>query len=1071
MSTLRQLLKFSPLVIIGILPFSVAAAPIPAQYPVYSLNTKDGVKIGKAGGVVVNGVAQPKPGSLINYIDIGGVQGAVSPLPELPCIPTVVYPSNPQTNGNVDVTGSMTLSNDVIEYYKDIKVKKGAGNNLTVTGAGEEFHVNQLIIEDDATATLGSGTYYFHDRLELKKRATLHLNAGTYYIDELKMDEDARIIIDSGPVIFHITKKLQMDKKRSQVNAGGAPSDLQMYFHPGAEIDQSSGDQLVMSALVYGPQAGQFVLAKNSDFSGAFINGLGKIEIKGDPKNGQTSRFTYSGADQAALSAIQTCVTLDHYTITHDGSGVTCMAETITITPHDTAHLPLDLDNANTITLSTTINGAAATGGDWYLVDPVANTGVLTNLGAGSATYQFNGDGSLGVALAFSYPQLTAAPAPDTLNFNVSDGTFTELSGLALDGTDPLPDADLIFTEAGFQFIDGAGGNVIASQVAGKPSHLPSASQNLFLQAIRTDTTTGSCLPLFADGQVATVELGSSCLDPASCSAGQQVTLYHNATATDSGLPATTPLANPQNPVGGLAYNPVPLRFGANGMAPIAVMAPDAGLQQLHARYPLSHPDATPTGLYMMGSSNGFVVRPFGFDIDFADDRALNGITGASYAADATGSPFIAAGTPLATTLTAVAWQTADDLDGNGIPDAGAALGDNPVTPNYGNESLATPVAVNHTLVAPAGGSAGTLTLNPVAISNNSFTAGVANLSLQWSEVGIIDITAQQNGYLGAVAPFGSVAGLVSNVGRFFPASFATAVNNPGSYADMCTLGSQPFNYLGQPFGYDPLNLPRFTLTALNGEAVPLVTTNYTALFNKLTVDEVTLQYPTVDSTAFDETAAPLGISATTAPAGANHTLADNGNGTLTLTLGAVASDSFSYQRASAKVGPFTADLPIAVAAISETTDGVTASGVPLALTPLGNHQRFGRAVVIDTYGRESDALPLPFWTHYFDGGAFIVNGDDLCSSYPATALNCSDPDATDALACAATSVNGTPLSGSNFQLSAPNTAGTLRYSLAVDSWLQYDWGSGSYTDTPAANATWGLFRGDDRFIFWREVE
>jgi MSHA biogenesis protein MshQ len=40
-----------------------------------------------------------------------------------------------------------------------------------------------------------------------------------------------------------------------------------------------------------------------------------------------------------------------------------------------------------------------------------------------------------------------------------------------------------------------------------------------------------------------------------------------------------------------------------------------------------------------------------------------------------------------------------------------------------------------------------------------------------------------------------------------------------------------------------------------------------------------------------------------------------------------------------------------------------------------------------------------------------------------------------------------------------------------IDEWLKYDWNNnGSYVDKPRAIATFGVFRGNDRIISWREV-
>ncbi|MDO7565237.1 MAG: hypothetical protein MUR45_01465, partial [OM182 bacterium] len=63
----------------------------------------------------------------------------------------------------------------------------------------------------------------------------------------------------------------------------------------------------------------------------------------------------------------------------------------------------------------------------------------------------------------------------------------------------------------------------------------------------------------------------------------------------------------------------------------------DAGSIQLHARYnvPLgSDPDGLLSFDYLIGS-DVFVVKPFGFDIDFADDRSSD--TDVSRAEDSDG--------------------------------------------------------------------------------------------------------------------------------------------------------------------------------------------------------------------------------------------------------------------------------------------------------------------------------------------------------------------------------------------------------------------------------------------------
>ncbi len=265
-------------------------------------------------------------------------------------------------------------------------------------------------------------------------------------------------------------------------------------------------------------------------------------------------------------------------------------------------------------------------------------------------------------------------------------------------------------------------------------------------------------------------------------------------------------------------------------------------------------------------------------------------------------------------------------------------------------------------------------------------------------------------------------------------------------------------------------------------------TLNYRGAFIKLTADEVSLTYPTQDNTQLDEDGNNIGVSAIEG----NHAITDQCTlptpscGSVLLTLGGVVADQFTYDRSRGQVAPFSADLTLSLTAVNETEDGVGANDLatPRAIDPVGNLQRFGRATLQDNYGRESDALELYLYTQYFDGTAFVSNGDDLTTAYsvqptdPATppALtdpSCSDP-GSDPIQCGNVAVGGSNIGhGDYFTLAAPGSGnyGVLNYTLGVDSWLRYDWGSGSYIDNPDANATFGIYRGDDRFIYWREVE
>jgi MSHA biogenesis protein MshQ len=169
-----------------------------------------------------------------------------------------------------------------------------------------------------------------------------------------------------------------------------------------------------------------------------------------------------------------------------------------------------------------------------------------------------------------------------------------------------------------------------------------------------------------------------------------------------------------------------------------------------------------------------------------------------------------------------------------------------------------------------------------------------------------------------------------------------------------------------------------------------------------------------------------------------------------------------------------------------EDGDGVSDDGSAVSLTPVGSEIRFGRLVVDDAYGPQTRDLPVPVRAEYYDGGDFIDNADDYCTTIaPLTAgsldnwqgnLVEGETDLSDS--------SGLLLAGSGeIVLSAPG-AGTdgdtndgsvdLTLDLTItdipQEWLLNDQDSdGLYEENPFGTASFGMYRGDDRFIYWRE--
>ncbi|MCW8826735.1 MAG: polymer-forming cytoskeletal protein, partial [Gammaproteobacteria bacterium] len=642
----------------------------------------------------------------------------------------------------------------------------------------------------------------------------------------------------------------------------------------------------------------------------------------------------------AGLGGTASC--FDHYAISHSGDGVTCEATAVTITAHSSTHSTETPSNTTTITLSTTSANPGTE--SWSLKS-----------GGGSFTapdqYTFSGSENF---VELWYSQTTAETGID---IDVTDGSITEVddgnNGNGKDAEDPSID----FTDTAFRFVDTSTSSAITigTQIAGKPSSTAPAAQTIGLQPIRTDTSSGECQPVFVS-QTASVNFGYECNSPATCSGSDLVNLSPESTYS-SGTAVTLARHNNGDTTADTA---VDLVFDANGIAPLSFIYSDAGQITLNASKDIASPALT-----ISGSSNAFVTRPFGYDLDFdtgsgaqraadwGDNGALDGSDGdPSYATDATGSVFTTAGTNFPLTIRSVLWEAADDqtinatgLPGNdGIPDERSNLSGNGVTPNFSS------VALDVSIYDQVG-----LSTTPVGPASPTFTAGVATHTMSWSDVGVIDIAVTHNNYLGDAAA--DITTTAFDVGRFTPDSFVITLNNNPNFTEAV---SGTFTYLGQNFTYG--TAPSVTIQAVAADGTT-VTQNYEGSYWKLGAGIT----PTYTDLA-GATDSGGGAIILTAPGSAiNFGDTTNVNGQMTLTLHSGLNFSYSKPADNDTVNPFDADVRLNLAALDSdaisgtltqtnfsqhlgfSTDSELGSGNALSGT---NDQtlRLGRALLVDGY-------------------------------------------------------------------------------------------------------------------------
>lgn len=540
------------------------------------------------------------------------------------------------------------------------------------------------------------------------------------------------------------------------------------------------------------------------------------------------------------------------------------------------------------------------------------------------------------------------------------------------------------------------------------------------IQAVKKSDSSAACVGVFT-GNVA-IDMASQCLNPATC-AGVQMRING------------TPIVNNNAPTYA-SYTPVTLNFGANSIATFTLGYADVGNMSLGARYALGG------GNFMTGTSNTFVVKPFGFTV--SSIQTTVGATPNPGAANASGAVFIKAGDAFTATVTAIA-------------QGGSA------TPNFGKETSPEGVLLQTTLVAPGGGA--NPALSNGSIAGGSFAAGVATpTNLAWDEVGIFTLTPRvaDGDYLGAGDVVGTTTG---NVGRFYPHHFVAAGTLTNRAAASCAPASS-FSYMSEPMAL------ALTLTAQN--AGNTTTTNYDTAggFAKLPATAAWLSLNTNGS---------LGVGAVDGTSYLTSRLALSGTPTGSWAAGVGSLNAnVALNRGASLDGPYE-NLLLGVA--PQDTDGVTVLAGALDLNAdatAGNERkligttkaRYGRARLSNAHGSELLALPVPLAMQYYNGSGFITNVDDSCTAFTlATDLTLSNYQGGLATGETTPSFSANPVAAgqASINLTAPGAgnSGSVDLTLNVPAWLEYNW-TGAVGD-PRARATFGVYKNKNEFIYQRE--
>ncbi len=205
-------------------------------------------------------------------------------------------------------------------------------------------------------------------------------------------------------------------------------------------------------------------------------------------------------------------------------------------------------------------------------------------------------------------------------------------------------------------------------------------------------------------------------------------------------------------------------------------------------------------------------------------------------------------------------------------------------------------------------------------------------------------------------------------------------------------------------------------------------------------------------------------------------------------------SGAYSFDRVANPDGPydnFKLNITVDDADGAQITrlNGNPITGANSAPSP-ATRIRYGRLRLPNAFGPETAPLIMALRAEYYNGTAFVTNTLDNCTSLPlntrifltnpATAGGAEQPGITAMTigtgTTLATMANSPFVSGdAGLSFSSPGSGNVgfvdIRVDVSAYPWLQIDWDNNGGLDTNLnARANFGIYRGNDRIINWREI-
>lgn len=697
-----------------------------------------------------------------------------------------------------------------------------------------------------------------------------------------------------------------------------------------------------------------------------------------------------------ALKSLPVGQQIDHFRFVHDGSGVNCSAEQVTLRACADANCSETFTDNVTVTLSPASD--VSWSGDGVSGNKVTFSGGETTLYLSKTT-----EGRINLDTIGSTP--STKPLSQTLCDSNGDSSFN------------TSECNIDFTEVGL--------------TVSVPDIIANSSDNSgYVQLV------SQCREQSVDEGDYPVQFWSSYITPDSDSVIGTPVISIKGENQSSYTEISTSELSPSTPT---------LHFDPSGKAVFSLKYPDAGKLQLNAKYV-----TTVGGSWRqveMEGSDQFVSFPKMLEITATKDGS--GTNSSCNSASPNCTVFTKAGEGFELNVTA---------SGEG----------GVVTPNYAQDGL----TLTHTLTAPATGDAGELSIG--SYNHEAIAGGTNTVTETVSEVGVFNFTVTPpEAYLGSKA-YTIASASTGNVGRFTPAYLSVLGNNP-DISNAC--GN--FSYLGQPFGFS--TLPKLLVRGMSGSG--LETKNYQ-------IDGWWKYASDWDGRSY--TATPSSVTLSRANSGALSEVTSTTPRELRL-----SGETLSYTKAATASEPLDDVITLRLTADDVTdSDGIcyqqsadgSCTGFDFSPTASHNH-RWGRLVMDDTYGPETNPLRGMLRTEYYKSGAFIVNTEDLCTSvglgdltfevddvvqsYDAIGVGSSTTVASIGLQPSGHSGEGyltytAPGAGNQGTIDVTADLSGMPWMISFDS---NNDGEVDASDTAGIDAIvqFGTYRGSDRIIWWTE--